>query len=112
MAWSYSLQRAVWAGEGEGLEPPWSLKAESIEEREAGYRGPVLRFSSPGFCALPSPWLEWNCSPLLRFLHLFIQRALFLWAVASAVLPGVTGSLEAGQRGDENSPNRWPWVST
>lgn len=54
MAWSYSLQRAVWAGEGEGVEPPWTLKAEGIEKREAGYCGPILGFSSPGFCALPS----------------------------------------------------------
>ena len=69
--------------------------------------GSLVQASVP---CLP-PWLERNCSPLLRFLHLFIQRALFLWAVARAVLPGVTGSLEAGQHGDENSPNRWPWVS-
>ena len=62
------LQRTVWAGEGEGVEPPWSLKAESTEEREAGYCGPILGFSSPGFCALPSSLVG---AELLPFAQVF-----------------------------------------
>lgn len=48
------------------MKPPWSLRAESIEEREAGYRGPILGFSSPGFCALPSSLVGAELLPLAQ----------------------------------------------
>ena len=93
------------------MEPPWGLKAESVEKREAGPRGPTLGVFGPGFCAPPSSVVTGELLPLAQVFWSIIWRVLFLLAVASVVLPEVTRSLEAGQRGNENSPDWWPWMS-